>query len=36
MTNVNLSKIRVTGYDGALVTISTNVHGQGLNESAGK
>ncbi len=35
MTNVNLSKIRVTGYDGALVT-TNNVHGQGLDDPAGK
>ena len=33
MTNVNLSQIRVTGFAGALVTI-TNVQGSGLDDSA--
>jgi len=35
MTNVNLSKIRVTGFDGALVT-AENTHGKGLDDSAAK
>lgn len=35
MTNVSLSKIRVTGYDGPLVT-SKNVKGTGLDLSAAK
>jgi hypothetical protein len=35
MTNVNLSKINVTGFSGALVT-TTNVHGKGLDDSAAK
>ena len=35
MTNVNLSKIRVTGFDGKLVT-AQNVQGQGLDDPAGK
>ncbi len=35
MTNVNLSKIRVTGFNGALVT-ANNVHGKGLDDSAAK
>lgn len=35
MTNVNLSKIRVTGFEGALVT-TTNVSGKGLEDPAGK
>jgi polygalacturonase len=34
-TNVNFSKIRVTGYDGALISAS-NVHGKGLDDAAGK
>jgi polygalacturonase len=33
MTNVNLSKIRVTGFSGRLVT-TNNVHGTGLGDSA--
>lgn len=33
MTNVDLSKITVTGYTGALVTV-TNVQGRGLDNSA--
>lgn len=35
-TNVNFSKIRVTGFEGALVNISTNVFGRGLDDSAAK
>jgi hypothetical protein len=35
MTNVNLSKITVTGFAGALVSAS-NVHGTGLDDSAAK
>ncbi len=35
MTNVNLSKIRVTGFSGALLT-TTNVSGKGLNEPVEK
>ena len=35
MTNVNLSKIRVTGFEGALVTVQ-NVHGKGLDAAAAK
>ena len=35
MTNVNLSKIRVTGFDGALVTVQ-NVQGKGLDAAAAK
>jgi hypothetical protein len=35
MTNVSLSKINVTGFSGALVTVK-NVHGTGLNDSAAK
>jgi len=35
MTNVDLSKIRVTGFDGALVKVS-NVQGKGLDDSAAK
>ena len=35
MTNVSLSKIDVTGYSGALVTVK-NVHGTGLDDSAAK
>ena len=31
MTNVNFSKIRVTGFDGALVT-TNNVYGKGLDD----
>ncbi|MDR3456640.1 MAG: glycoside hydrolase family 28 protein [Verrucomicrobiae bacterium] len=31
MTNVNLSKIRVSGFEGALIT-TNNVHGKGLND----
>jgi hypothetical protein len=35
MTNVNLSKIRVTGFSSRLVT-TNNVHGKGLDDSAAK
>jgi len=35
MTNVNLSKIRVTGFEGVLVT-TNNVYGKGLDDSAAK
>jgi polygalacturonase len=35
MTNVVLSKIRVTGFDGPLITIN-NVSGMGLDDSAAK
>jgi len=35
MTNVNLSKIRVTGFEGALIT-TNNVQGKGLDDSAAK
>ena len=35
MTNVNLSKIRVTGFEGALVTVQ-NVQGKGLDAAAAK
>lgn len=36
-TNVNFSKIRVTGFDGPLINVSTNnVFGLGLNGSAAK
>ncbi len=35
MTNVNLSKIRVTGFDGPLVS-TNNVSGKGLGDSAAK
>jgi polygalacturonase len=35
MTNVSLSKIRVSGFSGALVT-TNNVHGFGLDDSAAK
>jgi hypothetical protein len=35
MTNVDLSKIRVTGFTGPLVTVN-NVQGKGLDDSAGK
>ena len=35
MTNVNLSKITVTGFSGPLVTVE-NVQGQGLDNSAAK
>jgi polygalacturonase len=35
MTNVSLSKIRVTGFSGTLVT-TNNVHGKGLDDSAAK
>ena len=33
MTNVNLSKIKVTGYNGALIN-TQNVKGNGLNLSS--
>ena len=35
MTNVNLSKIHVTGYEGALVS-TNNVSGKGLDDSAAR
>jgi hypothetical protein len=35
MTNVDLSKIQVTGFAGALVT-ANNVQGKGLDDSAAK
>jgi hypothetical protein len=33
MTNVNLSKIHVTGFEGALIT-TNNVYGKGLDDSS--